>query len=273
MKDVRILKIKRINQNTLRQLVDVEELFRYGIPALAFFIAFILTPQLNLQVRVIVVGMIGIFCWAILSHEVDRQPAYTLILPYLQFMFNSKKLTKLKEINFDVVDNLLIFKERIVVVFKLEPVDIMLLSEQDRQIFIKSIQNFLNNQRGIHIQILMRNRGADQSDYMKHFNNITSQQVSLHSKEMGNLRENKLAGYVEDMQVLLSKNIVPIRDYFILFEIKGNTSTSRKTIELIRKLEELSERMGNLLDQSKIRTNQLRDEKLEEFLQSFIRQI
>ncbi len=273
MKDARILKIKKINQNAVRQLVNIEELIRWGIPFIVLITAIVLTPDLNLQVRVFVVGFVSIVCWMTLSYEFDRQPAYTLLIPYLRYLFTTKKEPRIADVDFDLVDNLLVFKEKVVTVFKLEPVDIMLLSEQDRQIFIKNIQTFLNNQRGIHTQILMRNRGAEQSDYIKHFDHITTQQVSLHSKEMADFREDKLAGYIKDMQALLSKNIVPIRDYFILFEIKGNTSTSRKTIKLISELQELTDRIASLLDHAKVRTSQLVEEDLEEFLQSFIRRV
>ena len=273
MKPARILKIKKINQSSLRQMVDLEEMFRFGIPAIAFFIAFILTPGLNLQLRVLIVGFVVLFCWVILNTEVDRQPAYTLIIPYIRYFFSKKAVGTVTEIDFDLVDNLLISKDKILAVFKLEPIDLMLLSEQDQNIFIKNIQNFLNNQRGIHTQIIMRNRGAEQSDYLGHFNSIINQEVKLKSEQMTELRDEKLAGYISDMKQLLSKNIVPIRDYYIIFEIKGNPDTTKRALEMTENLAQLSNRLCNLLAQAKIETKQVVDQELEIFLKEFIRQV
>jgi hypothetical protein len=273
MNEARILKIKQINQNSLRQLVNIEELIRFGAPALAFVLAFLLTPNLSLQWRVLIVGLVSVCCYAILSTEIDRQPAYTLVVPFIKYFFSAKTQESLAELDFDLIDNVLIFKDRLVAIFKLEPIDIMLLSEQDRQIFTNDIQAFLNNQRGIHTQIITRNRGASQSDYLNHFQDITNQTVNINNLEMNELRDSKLAGYIQDMNKLLATNIVPIRDYYFLVEQKGDNSISKQSIENLQKLEQQSNRICILLNQAKIETKHLKDKELETFLTQFIREI
>ncbi len=273
MKAARILKIKQINQNPLRQLINIEEFLRFGLPASVFVVAITLTPNLPTQLRILVVGLVAIFSYFAINTEIDRQPAYTLIIPFLKYLISNKKQAVVQEIDFDLVDNMLIFKDKIVAVFKLEPIDLMLLSEQDQNIFIKDIQAFLNSQRGIHTQIIMRNRGAEQNDYLAHFDNIANQEVNLNSVELTKFRDDKLGQYIEDMHKLLDKNIIPIRDFYFLMEQKGDTSNSKSTIEIIESLEMFSNRLCNLLAQAKIESKQVKDVELDLFLKEFIRQV
>lgn len=164
--------------------------------------------------------------------------------------------------DFKIVDNLIFFKRRISAVFKVEPFDVALLSEQDRGVFYSKIRQALNV-LSAKIQIIAIKERAKITDYSQHFNYILSKAEPT--------REKIIKEYVKELTELVENENILILKYYIVFSRNINTSKPTQVIEGIKKLEDVVKRFTSTLYQANVKTSQLADEHLINFVKKQLR--
>ena len=218
MKPTRIFKIKGVDQNFVFQLLNDKAVALLFV-VFSGLIAFFYMENFSLQARIIFVSLVGFFAYVFMSFEFEGQKLYSLIPKFFGFIYQPKRLEALKEAEFLLVNDSIILKDKLIFVYKIHPIDYLLLGEDEKATFTAQIEAFLNNLRENQVQLLVRNRQAEEEDYLKHFDSVDYQEVSFASKITAERREKHLNGYKENLKELLKNSVIPIRQYFILIKV------------------------------------------------------
>jgi hypothetical protein len=147
-------------------------------------------------------------------------------------------------IDFVIKDNFILTSKEIIALFSVEPVDVILLPEEEQRVFQADIQGLLNSLRDDSIQLIMRTRKETPEDMNKHFRDLTSQNIKLSSQVAESKRGELIQGYVHEISNLLVNNIVPVKEYLIVFKEQTDTSKEVKLVEAIKKMERLISRVS-----------------------------
>jgi hypothetical protein len=163
-------------------------------------------------------------------------------------------------LGFTVQDNLIMTKDSIVAVFRVEPIDVVLLPEQAQKEFESKIYRTLNSLDSLnnwHIQLIMRTRKAEPADFRRHFRSLNTQQLHFSNKETKNVTTDLIQDYITSLSTLLEDNIIPVKEYYLIMRIQVNTSKPKQVQEAIKKLnEDISRVTGNLYG-ARIECNQV----------------
>jgi len=170
-------------------------------------------------------------------------------------------------IDFEIQENLIIFKDSIVSIYKLEPIDVFLLSTDQYQLFETNIRRFLNSLKMEQIQLVMRSRRTEIEDLRKHFKNLKLQ------KSLKPIQEMLINDYILELSELINKSVIPFKEYLIIFRIKIRNKSMISRIEDIKKLESFIQNTTSHLNQMNINTKQLVNDnrELEKVIKSFLR--
>jgi hypothetical protein len=160
-------------------------------------------------------------------------------------------------IEFTLQDNFVVTNHSIIAVFSLEPIDVILLPESEQQAFEADIHRTLNNLGNEEIQLIMRTRNAEPKDMDRHFRDIANQDTKYLSKAMQNKAIELRVSYVSEIKNLLVNNMIPIREYYIIFKELVDTKNNQRLVEAVKKLDRKVERVtGNFL-RAGIKTSQV----------------
>jgi hypothetical protein len=226
-----------------------------------------------------IVTFVAFVSYTLVKTEIGGKKLYYYFPKYLLHVYKPKKLDKLSEIEFKLIglegqgERFALFNNRIVSYYELTPVDYMLMDKDARATFENQFARFINNIRDNRIQIIVQNREATESDYMKHFDSVDKQMVSFKSKTVQDRREKHLEAYKSNLKGLLKEGIIPIRKYYILFQ-KFVDPTSVKSIDKsLVQLVDTSNRICRNLNKADIQTKVLEGDKLGSFLIEFNQKI
>lgn len=269
MKSVRIYK-DDIRQHILRSLFFTDNtLFVSGgiIIAVALYISLNYIAHFfswNIYIALLIVLEIAFI--GFITQKVDNQPIYKVIPRGLMFK-KSKKKYRQKElesyfIDFTIQDNLIIRKDRLVKILEVEPFDISLLNEQDREHF------FMKMKQVIHIlpaqiQLIVRKDTAKSADYSKHL-------FSLYDTS-NTKRESLIADYAKDLSTLISDGNFSITRHYAVFSVPCNPMKQHEKIQAIRKLNDMAMRFASALSSCNISVRPLVNEELISFTKETLR--
>ncbi len=127
-------------------------------------------------------------------------------------------------INYKILNNYVLFENKVIVVYQLEPLDLVILPEQEQQSFEADMVRMLNSIQEGSIQIIMQTRKAVPNDFENHFSNLRETQNRADNASSGNIKNRLIIEYLGHLNDLLLNNIIPIKEYFLIFSHSTNTN-------------------------------------------------
>ena len=270
MKPTRIFKIKGVDQNILFQLLSDKAVALLAV-IISGVIAFFYMQGFSMQIRIVFVSVVGFCAYLFMSIEMEGQKLYSLVPKFFGFVHQPKKLEALREAEFVLVNDSIVMKDRLISVYKIEPIDYLLLDEDEKDTFTANIQAYLNNLRENQVQLLVRNRTATEEDYLKHFDSVDYQEVDFASKKTEERREKHLRGYKEQLKNLLQNGLIPIRQYFILIKVDCETTDKKMINKKMKELGDISDRITRNLSRADVESEKLGDKDLDQFCRNYFR--
>ncbi len=269
MKNVRIYK-DDIRQHILRSLFFTDNtLFIVGglfLAGLLYLLLKYVVHAFNWNIYVASLIVLEIAFIGFITQKVDNQPIYKVIPRGLLFK-KSKKQYRQKElesyfVDFSIQDNLVIRKDSIVQLLEVEPFDISLLNDQDREHF------FLKMKQMIHVlpsqvQFIVRKEKAQTEDYSKHFFSLYA-----HSNTK---REPLIAEYTQNLSTLISESNFSTTRHYAIFSVFCNPSKQHEKVQAIKKLHDMSMRFASALSACNIAVRPLQNEELIRFIKTTLR--
>ncbi len=270
MKTVRIYK-DNLREHILRSILFTDQvIFLGGGAVIAGLLYLILISTHLFQWGLYISGVIvfEILFIGVLTQQFDNQPLYQLI-PRLITYVPSKKKYREKDMpkdisDFQIRDNFIVHKSNLIAVFNIEPYDIALLNDSDREIFFNRMKASLHVLPS-KIQIIVRKETATVSDYSKHFFSIYDQSERK--------REWLIDQYVQDLSKLVNTNKFLIVKYYAVFSVPFTDSKDKDPdlVEATQRLNDIQDRFFGALHAGNIESMQLSREELVEFCKSQLR--
>ena len=164
--------------------------------------------------------------------------------------------------NFTIRNNLIMTDKSMSAVFSLEPIDLIILPEQEQKIFELDMQRMLNSIQEGKIQIIMRTRKAVPSDLDRHFASFS-----------GTISERArlILAYTDQLIELLDQHIIPVKEYFLVFVSSVNTKKTNKLPAQIELLERTVNRIAANFSHAGIVLNQVTGKNLITLAKTFTR--
>lgn len=187
--------------------------------------------------------VLTVFFVAVITQKIDNQPIYKITPRAITFKRRPKQL-RTKDIDqyftdFVIQDNHLIRKHSVVRIFEVQPHDIALLNDQDREHFFTKLKQVIHTLPAP-IQIIVRKEPATLEDYSPHI-------FSLY-KTSKTSTESILKSYTEDLTALIESNNFMITRYYLILSVSAQTSNPYKKLEAIKKLHDYGTRIASALN-------------------------
>lgn len=171
--------------------------------------------------------------------------------------------------NFQIKHNLIIKTKSIVAVYQLEPVDVIILPEVEQQTFMQDMQHFLASIQEGHVQILMRTRKAIPHDFAGHFASLQNSSVITNFRR--NDRQVLVSQYIEQLSELLDRNIIPVKEYYLVFEQDTRDTSPEALYNGVQSLERNISRIAGNIAKAGIGIKQVAGNDLNKFMITFTR--
>jgi hypothetical protein len=269
MKSVRIYK-DDIREHVLRSLFFTDTVLALGgagvIAGIVFLIFHFVLHFFSWGSFGTVVLVSEIFFIGFITQKIDNQAIYKILPRGLKFKSGKKehRHTDLEPyfVDFDIQDNLIIRKGSIVKLYAVEPFDIALLNDQDREHFfvkLKQMIHVLPSQ----VQFIVRKEEANVEDYSKHF-------FSLYNSS-NTKRETLINHYVNDLSSLVKNHSFMTMHHYAVFSVSCDTKKAHEKVKAIKKLSDLGIRFASSLSACNISVQPLVDDQLLHVAQTTLR--
>ena len=269
MRNVRIYK-DDIRQHILRSLFFTDSmLFIVGglcIAGILYFLLAYVLHAFNWNIYIALFIVLEIAFIAFITQKIDNQPIYKIVPRGLIFK-RSKKKYRQKElesyfIDFSIQDNIILRKNSIIQMLEVEPFDISLLNDQDREDF------FLKLKQMIHVlpaqvQVIVRKEKAKTTDYSKHF-------FSLYANS-NQKREPLIAEYIKNLSDLVTESNFTATRHYAVFSVSCNPAKQQDKVQAMKKLHDMTTRFSGALNACNIAVQPLETEELINFAQQTLR--
>lgn len=171
-----------------------------------------------------------------------------------------------------IKDNLIFTKNQMCVIYKIDPIDLIILPEQEQKTFEVDMKRMLNSISENSIQVIMRTRKATKQDLGKHFSSFNIQN-QFFSKNTEIKTKQLLSGYIGHLIELLEKNIIPVKEYYLILKQSYNSKSSIEKFNSINNLVRLANKINSNFRRAGINLEQVKEEGrfLENLIQSFTR--
>jgi hypothetical protein len=207
-----------------------------------------------------------IFFIAFITQKVDNQPIYKVV-PRLVTFKAGKKEKRYKELepyftDFTIQDNLIVRTGSITKMFEIEPFDVALLNEQDRENFYIKLKQAIHT-LPTQVQFVVRKEKAQSKDYSKHF-------FSLYEGSTSN-REELISQYIKDLTHLLDTETLFVTHHYAVFSVSCNAGKTSELVNGIKKVNDLGMSFAAALSVCNISVKPLSNEELVRFMSSTLR--
>jgi hypothetical protein len=267
MRSVRIYK-DNLREHILKSLFFPDQTI-LAVGGLAVALAFFLIYKFLLrqsQVGSFLMILFGIeaFYAVFITAPIDNQPVYTLIIKIARAAFSKKTFTR-EELaedlaNFKVVGNYLERNKNLISIFEIEPFDVALLNDEEREQFYAKLKMALHSISS-RVQIIARKEIAQVSDYHKHFFSLYSQALTT--------REDLIKGYITDLSTIIKSNRLFMVRYYLIFSTPLPTKKAQDFAEASSRLFDMSARFTSAIGGAHISPHQLTHETLVDFIKSY----
>jgi len=269
MRSVRIYK-DDIRVNVLRSLFFTDTVLTASGALIVAGVMYLILKYIlhffnwNIYLSSVLVGEITFL--AMVTHKVDNQPIYK-VAPRGATFKTSKKELRQKNIepyfiDFSIQDNLIMRKNSIVRIFEVEPFDIALLNEQDREHF------FVKMKQTIHVlpsqvQFIVRKEKTKTEDYSKHFSSLYDQSNTK--------REPLIARYIEEVSKLVTTQNFMTTHHYAVFSVPCVTSKPHEKVKALKKLNDMGIRFATAISACNITVRPLQNQELISFAETTLR--
>jgi hypothetical protein len=207
-----------------------------------------------------------IFFIAFITQNIDNQPIYKVVPRLLTFK-SRKREKRYKDIepyftDFIIQDNLIVRNGSIVKMLAIEPFDVALLNEQDRENFFIRLKQAINI-LPTPVQLIVRKEKAEIKDYSKHF-------FSLYGGAKLN-REALITHYINDLSKFISTDALFITRHYAVLSMSCNVSKISEFTVAIKKLNDLSLSFAGALSACNITVKPLANQELIRVMISTLR--
>lgn len=189
--------------------------------------------------------------------KIEGQPLHKLIPRAIVFNITKKKedLPKLEKTtgDFSVIDGYIRRKNSLIAMYEIEPFDIALLNEEDRDQFYHHIKMMLHTLPGA-IQFIAKKEIAVTQDYQKHF-------FSLYKDSLPT-RENLIADYLTDMTDIVNTGKFQVMKYYAILSTKLHSNDEIQFQNAVKLLYDQGARINSSLSQAHVTLHQLSKEEL-----------
>ncbi len=207
-----------------------------------------------------------IFFIAFVSQKIDNQPIVKVV-PRATAFTTSKKEQRVTGLDsyftdFYIQNDLIIRKNSITRIYEVEPFDIALLNEQDREHF------FIKLKQAIHVlpaqtQFIVRKVQAKSDDYSKHF-------FSLYDDSTPD-KEALVHEYIENLRDLIDSNSFFVTKHFAVISTSCTTNKPQAVVEGVKKLNDVGSRLSASLSVCNIATQPVVGDELKQFVGRILR--
>ena len=200
--------------------------------------------------------------------KIENQSIYKVI-PRAIVHHSSKKQYAQKELDkttsdFTITDNYIKRKKRLIAVYEIQPYDIALLNDEDREQFYNKIKTTLHTLPG-KVQLIVRKEIAKPSDMQDHF-------FSIYKNSLPN-RERLIDNYVQDLTNLLNLGKFQIVKYYAVFSTPLTSTKEEEFVNACKRLYDMGIRFSSSLEIAQITVRQLSKNELVSYLQSQFRKL
>ena len=208
----------------------------------------------------------NIFFIAFITQKIDNQAIYKVVPRALKYKTSKKdqRYAELEDyfIDFTIQDNLIVRGSSIIGMYEIEPFDVALLNDQDREHF------FVKLKQAIHVlpsqvQFIVKKQQAKSSDYSPHY-------FSLYDGS-NTKREPLIAQYIEDLTNLVTANNFMITKHYAVFSVPCNATKPHALVAGVKKLNDLGMRFASALSAANITVRPLENLELKQFAQGTLR--
>ncbi|MCR4329580.1 MAG: PrgI family protein [Candidatus Roizmanbacteria bacterium] len=269
MKNVRIYK-DDIRQHILRSLFFTDStIFLVGGVFIAGSLYFLLNNifhAFNWNMYLASLIVLEIAFVGFITQRIDNQPIYKIFPRAIMFK-KGKKTFRQKElepyfVDFTIQDNLIIRKNSIIQLLEVEPFDISLLNDQDREHFflkLKQMLHVLPDQ----VQFIVKKEQAKTQDYSKHF-------FSLYAKS-NTKREPLIAQYIENLTDMINESNFTATKHYAVFTVSCNPTKPNEKLGSMKKLHDMTMRFSSALFACNIQVRALGVDELISFAKQTLR--
>ncbi len=207
-----------------------------------------------------------IFFVGLITQKIDNQPIFKIIPRAVTFKASNKERRYMNIdpyfTNFSIQDNLIIRPQSVIRIFEIEPFDIALLNDQDREHFYAKLKQALHVLPA-QVQFIVKKEKAASSNYSKHF-------FSLY-KGSNKKRESLISKYIQDISKLVDSENFFITKYYGVLSISCNTDSFNEKVQGIKKLSDVSLRFAGALSICNINVRPLDNIELIQFAKETLR--
>lgn len=207
-----------------------------------------------------------IFFIGFITQKVDNQPIYKIVPRGIKHKMGKKehRHSDLEAyfVDFEIQDNLIMRNNAIVKMYEVEPFDIALLNDQDREHFfvkLKQMIHVLPSQ----VQFIVRKEQATVEDYSKHFFSMYN---SANKK-----REPLINNYISDLSAMVKNHSFMTMRHYAVFSVSCDTKNSNAKVKAIKKLSDLGIQFASSLSSCNITVRPLIDDQLLHVAQTTLR--
>ena len=203
---------------------------------------------------------------AALTQKVDNQPVSHIFLRVITHSIKPKKLRGNSIdsyfTDFTIQDNMIVRPKSLIRIFEVEPYDISLLNDQDREHFfikLKQLIHVLPSQA----QFIVKKEQASIKDYSKHI-------FSLYS-ESSKKTEPLIEAYTHDLNNLVMTNEFNTLRYFAVFSVSADTSKTNSKLHGINKLNDATLRFASITSSCQMDIRPLTNDELVIYMKHTLR--
>lgn len=198
---------------------------------------------------------------AIITQKVDNQPIYKIVPRLLKLRSKSRE-RRFRDLepeftDFYIQDGLVVRPGSLAKMLQIEPYDVALLNEQDRENFflrLKQVINVLPSQ----VQFLVRKDEAEVKDYSEHF-------FTLYGGAQLN-REPLITKYIDELSKLIESQTLFVTRHFAVLTVGCNTGKTSDFVAGVKKLNDLSLSFAGALSSSNVAVKPLTNDELIRFM-------
>ena len=207
-----------------------------------------------------------IFFITFITQRVDNQPFYKILPRALKFKTSTKeqRYSQLEPYftDFSIKDNYIIRDNSVVTMYRIEPYDVALLNEQDREHFfvkLKQVVHLLPTEA----QFIVRKEQAQESDYSSHF-------FSLYDSSSRS-REKLIHKYIEELTSLIRSNSFTTTRHYVAFSVQCAPEKPQGLLNGLHKLNDMGMRFATSVAMCNIDIRALYGYELERFVKDTLR--
>lgn len=207
-----------------------------------------------------------VFFFGLITQRIHNQPIYKIVPRAVTYLFRKKRM-RYKQLDpyftdFTIQDNLILRKDSIVRMYRIEPFDIALLNDQDREHFFVKLKQMIH-MLPAQVQFIVRKEPASAADYSKHFFSLYEQSDQK--------REPLIASYIDDLTQLLQKHTFFSVRHYAVFSVSSDTAKIPSKMKGIQKLNDIGVSFTSALHACNIEAKPLQNDELINFMQTTLR--